>query len=43
MAVPVVWQEVRADRYQTAGRFTVTGRAIGQAAGYIEAEVTVER
>ncbi len=40
--VPVVWQDVPADRYQTAGHFTVRGRAIGQTAGgHIEAAVTV--
>jgi hypothetical protein len=43
MPVPVVWPEVPADHYQTAGPFIVRGRAIGQAAGYIEAEVIVER
>ncbi|MEZ6101096.1 MAG: family 43 glycosylhydrolase [Pirellulaceae bacterium] len=43
MPVPVVWQDIPAIQYQTTGRFTVTGRAIGQAAEYVKATITVER
>lgn len=42
MPTPVVWRQVPAERYESAGRFTVSGRAIGQQADYVEAEVTVE-
>jgi hypothetical protein len=41
LAVPVVWRDVEPRRYETAGTFTVQGRAIGQAAGHVEAEVVV--
>ncbi|TWT37063.1 Xylosidase/arabinosidase [Posidoniimonas corsicana] len=39
--VPVVWREVDPQQYKTAGKFTVEGRAVGQAAGYVEADVLV--
>lgn len=41
MQTPVIWRDVEPHQYETAGTFTVEGRAIGQAAGYIEAEVVV--
>lgn len=41
LPVPIVWREVEPQRYQAAGTFTVEGRAIGQAAGFIKAQVDV--
>ncbi len=42
LPVPVIWREVEAKQVKTPGTFTVEGRAIGQAAGFIQAKVTVK-
>lgn len=42
LPVPVTWQELPAERYEAPGHLTVRGRAVGQAGGYIEAEIVVE-
>ncbi|HSW02819.1 MAG TPA: family 43 glycosylhydrolase [Sedimentisphaerales bacterium] len=41
LPVPVLWRDVEPRRYEAAGTFTAEGRAIGQAAGFIKAEVVV--
>lgn len=39
--VPVRWRDVEPRQFEKAGTFTVEGRAAGQSAGLIKAEVTV--
>src|SRR5699024_12441786 len=41
MWVPVNWHPIPATDYDSAGTFTVNGRALGQAEGNVEATVTV--
>jgi hypothetical protein len=41
MQVPVIWRDVEPRLYEAAGTCVVKGRAIGQAAGFIEATVVV--
>jgi hypothetical protein len=41
LPVPVRWRDVEPRQFQTAGKFTVEGRAAGQAGGMVKAEVTV--
>lgn len=41
LPTPVLWEAIPESRYQTAGQFTAKGRVLGQAAKYVETQVTV--